>query len=201
MRDTLDTPLRVLMLLVGLVLLITCANVSNLMVAKATSRKKEIAMRLALGAGRRRIVRQLLVESTILAFVGGALSLVLAYWLTGALLTPAPTAQARLALSRSPDARVLGFSLAVSALAALAFGLLPALQAARTDLVSYEATLGCSVVSRQENGIDLGLGDSFLGLYDIPGEVGRIHHFASAWTGTRSMKRRTNSAQRGSSPT
>jgi predicted permease len=136
MRRDLETPLRVLMILVGLVLLITCANVSNLMVAKATSRQKEIALRLAIGAGRRRIVEQLLVESFFVALAGGALGLGLAYWITVGLIQLAPSDGVRLSLSPVPDARVLGFTLLVSAIAALGFGLLPALQASRTDLVS-----------------------------------------------------------------
>jgi hypothetical protein len=129
-REELTKPLRVLMILVGLVLLITCANVSNLLVAKATSRRKEIALRLALGAGRPTIVKQLLVESLLLAFAGGLLGLVLAYWTTRGLILLAPTEQARLSLSATPDARVLSFTLGLSALAAVVFGLLPALQAA-----------------------------------------------------------------------
>jgi predicted permease len=136
MRETLETPLRVLMILVGMVLLITCANVSNLMVAKATARRKEIAMRLALGAGRARVLKQLLVESGVLALIGGVLGLVLAYWISRVLIALSPTEQARLALSPSPDLRILTFNLLVSAAAALGFGLLPALQAARTDLLS-----------------------------------------------------------------
>ncbi len=135
-REELTKPLRVLMILVGLVLLITCANVSNLLVAKATSRRKEIALRLALGARRRAIVKQLLVESLLLAFVGGILGLLLAYWTTRGLILLAPTEQARLSLSATPDVRVLSFTLGLSALAAVVFGLLPALQAARTDLLS-----------------------------------------------------------------
>ncbi len=135
-REELTKPLRVLMILVGLVLLITCANVSNLLVAKATSRQKEIALRLALGARRAAIVKQLLVESLLLALAGGVLGLLFAYWTTRGLILLAPTEQARLSLSPAPDARVLTFTLAVSALAAVVFGLAPALQAARTDLIS-----------------------------------------------------------------
>jgi predicted permease len=136
LRRTLETPLRVLMILVSMVLLITCANVSNLMVAKASARRKEIAMRLALGAGRARILKQLLVESFVLALAGGVLGLAMAYWLSHVLIALAPTEEARLALSPTPDARILSFTLLVSAVAALGFGLLPALQAARTDLLS-----------------------------------------------------------------
>jgi predicted permease len=134
-REELTKPLRVLMILVGLVLLITCANVSNLLVAKATSRTKEIALRLALGARRPAIVKQLLVESLLLAVSGGVLGLLLAYWTTRGLILLAPTEQVRLALSATPDSRILSFTLALSALAAVGFGLLPALQAARTDLL------------------------------------------------------------------
>jgi predicted permease len=134
-REELTKPLRVLMILVGLVLLITCANVSNLLVAKATSRTKEIALRLALGARRPAIVKQLLVESLLLAVAGGVLGLALAYWTTRGLILLAPTEQVRLALSATPDSRILLFTLALSGLAAVAFGLLPALQAARTDLL------------------------------------------------------------------
>lgn len=136
MREELTKPLRVLIILVGLVLLITCANVSNLLVAKATSRTKEVALRLALGARRLTIVRQLLVESLLLAFSGGILGLLLAYWTTRGLILLAPTEQARLSLSAAPDSRVLLFTLGISTLAAVGFGLLPALQAARTDLIS-----------------------------------------------------------------
>ncbi len=135
-REDLKTPLRVLMILVGFVLLITCANVSNLMVAKATGRTKEIAMRLALGAGRFRIIEQLLVESGLLALAGGLLGLALAYWISRGLIRLAPSEPMRQSLSATPDARILLFVLAVSAGTALLFGLVPALQAARTDLVS-----------------------------------------------------------------
>ncbi len=136
MREELTNPLRMLMILVGLVLLITCANVSNLLVAKATSRQKEVALRLALGARRAAIVKQLLVESLLLSLAGGLLGLAVAYWTTRGLILLAPTEQARLSLSATPDSRILLFTLGLSALAAVGFGLLPALQAARTDLIA-----------------------------------------------------------------
>ena len=136
MRRTFETPLRVLMVFVGLVLLITCANVSNLLVARATGRRKEVAMRLAMGAGKRHILRQLLVESSLLAAAGGVFGLLVGYATSRGLILLAPSEGQRLALSASPDARILGFTLLVSAAAAIGFGLLPALHAARTDLLS-----------------------------------------------------------------
>jgi predicted permease len=135
LRRALEIPLRILAALVGLVLLITCANVSNLLVARAAAREREISIRLGLGAGRGRIVRQLLVESFLLAAGGAALGLVVSYWTSRALRLLAPNEQVRLAISPGIDARVLGFSLAAAAFAAVLFGLLPALQVSRPDLV------------------------------------------------------------------
>ncbi len=136
MRRTFETPLKVVMGFVGLVLLITCANVSNLLVAKATGRRKEIALRLAVGAGRRHILQQLLVESFLLALIGGCLGLLVGYLTSRGLILLAPSEEQRLALSATPDARILGFNLIVSVVTALGFGLIPALQAVGTDLVS-----------------------------------------------------------------
>ena len=136
MRRKLEAPLKVLLALVAIVLLIACANVSNLTVARAEGRRKEMAVRLALGAGRWRIARQLLTESLMLAAVGGALGLAVSYWSTRALLVLAPNEQARASISASPDTRTLLFALGVSVLAALLFGLFPAWQTARTDLAS-----------------------------------------------------------------
>ena len=136
MRRHLEVPLKLLMALAGIVLLIACANVSNLMVARAAGRQKELAVRLALGAGRWRIVRQLFVESLILASAGGALGLAVSYWSIRLLLPLAPTEQVRSALSADPDPRALAFAMGVSLLAAVLFGLLPALQISKTALAS-----------------------------------------------------------------
>jgi predicted permease len=135
LRQQFKQPLMILMTITGLVLLIACANVANLLLARAASRQKEIAVRLAVGAGRLRLIRQLLTESMSLAMAGGALGLILAQWGTRVLLTYLPR-QRVVSLDLNPDANVLGFTLAVSMLTGVLFGLAPALQTTRLDLVA-----------------------------------------------------------------
>jgi putative ABC transport system permease protein len=115
------------------VLLIACANVANLLLARAASRRKENAIRAALGAGRFRLLRQFLVESLLLAGVGGALGLALSFWSLDALIALSPNDVPGLAKA-TIDGRVLGFTLALSLLTTLLFGLAPAWQASRPDL-------------------------------------------------------------------
>jgi len=129
-------PLWLLVALTGAVLLLACANLANLLLARATSREREFAVRLAIGAGRARIVRQLLVESLLLSVAGAALGLALAFVADRILLRiylPADAAT-EFVVSPIPDGRVLAFTLGVMLLTSLVFGLLPALRGSRTEI-------------------------------------------------------------------
>jgi predicted permease len=131
LRGQVSSPLRILMGVVGMVLLLACANLATLLLARASTRQKEIAVRLAIGAGRWRLVRQLLTESLLLAFAGGALGLSFAYW-ASVLLVQFFAVE----LKVQPNLRVLGFSAAVCMVSGIVFGLAPALRATRAELSS-----------------------------------------------------------------
>lgn len=128
------TPLKMLMGMVGLVLLIACANVANLLIARGVARQREMAVRLALGASRGQLIRQLLVEAVMLAMAGGVAGLILAFWTVDALLRAISENMQVLGLSASVDARILSFNMGLALLTGIVFGLLPALRATRPDL-------------------------------------------------------------------
>jgi predicted permease len=157
LRRTYSTPLLALMAIVGLVLLIACSNLANLLIARASARQKEIAVRLALGAGRGRLIRQLLVESVMLATTGGALGIGLAVLIDRALLAFLPSGHTPLSLSATPDWTVLGFTFAISMLAGILFGLVPALQSTRPQLASTLKDQAGGVVRGASVGLRKGL--------------------------------------------
>jgi predicted permease len=144
-RNAFGTPLVVLMAMVGLVLLIACANVANLLIARTFMRQKEIAVRLSLGASRLVLAKQFLIESLMLAVAGGIVGLGLAVTLTRALLAMLPTNGRPMLIAATPDARILLFTLLLTVVTALIFGSLPALRASRPQPWSTLKDTGASI--------------------------------------------------------
>jgi predicted permease len=132
-RQQFSRPLWIVMSLVGLLLIITCANVANLLLARANTREKEMAVRLAMGSGKARLMRQLIVESLLLALIAGTLGVGLAFWGSRSLVALMAHGRSPLTLSVHPNLTVLGFALGVSLLTAVIFGVLPAWRATDVD--------------------------------------------------------------------
>jgi predicted permease len=136
LRERFSKPLWILMAAVGLLLLIACANVATLLLARAQFRQHEMAARLVLGARRLRLMQQLITESVVLALAGGVFGIVLAFWASGSLMALMRHMGTPIVLSVRPDPRVLGFTLMISVFTAILFGLIPAWRLVRTDMPS-----------------------------------------------------------------
>jgi len=136
LRKQFSTPILVLMGMVGLVLLIACANVANLLLARGAARQKEVAIRFALGASRGAVVRQRLVESLVLSAMGAVFGLAVAWWTGDLLLRMLPFEDVARTMTAAPDARVIAFAIAAALITAILFGLAPALQSTRPALTS-----------------------------------------------------------------
>ena len=142
LREGYSDPLWLLLGISALVLLIACANIANLMIARASARQREIAVRLALGASRRRLIRQLLAESLVLAAAGAACGVALAQALSRLLISFLSTRDSQWFVETPRDLRLLAFTVVIAALTCVLFGLLPALQASRTDPLEAMKTGG-----------------------------------------------------------
>jgi predicted permease len=189
LRNAFDTALIVLMCMVGLVLLIACANVANLLIARAFMRQKELAVRLSLGASRSRLIGQMLVESLVLAALGAVLGLGLSILLTRGLLSLLPSGSAPLLIAPTPDGRILLFTLGLTVLTALVFGLLPALRASRSDpWTTLKDTIGSIAGGRgslflRKGLVILQVSLSFLLLFGAGLFVRSLHNLKSTDTG------------------
>jgi predicted permease len=157
MRAELSVPLLVLFLLVALLLLIGCANISSLLLARATHRSREMAIRLSMGAGRGRLIRQLFTESVLLASLAGALGLALAYWGSTALLASL-TREATIGIDVRPDWRVAAVTCLTALSTAVLFGLLPAVRGSRVSLADTLKSGARSVTGAADRGGRLPLG-------------------------------------------
>ncbi len=157
LRNRSETPLLVLMGMVGVVLLIACANVANLLLARSSARRREVALRIALGASRVRIARQLLLESVLLALGGGALGTIFAIWTGDALLRSLPFENLPRVFEAEPDLRVAIFTFLVSLATGLAFGAVPALSATRPEVAPTLKNEAGTISSRSSGRFRSGL--------------------------------------------
>ncbi len=193
LRNSFSTALIVLMCMVGLVLLIACANVANLLIARAFARQREIAVRLSIGASRARLVRQLLVESLVLSAVGGAAGIGLAFAMTKGLLALVPAEGNPLLIRPEPDLRILLFTLALTVLTSLIFGLVPAMRASRPDLWSTLKDVAGSIagsagsVYLRKGLVAAQVGLSFLLLFGAGLFVRSLQNLKAADTGFRDL--------------
>jgi predicted permease len=146
LRENLQQPLIVLLIMVGLLLAIACANIASLLLARSTTRMREMAIRLSIGAGRGRLVRQLLAESLLLSLIGGGLGLLVAQWGSRGLLAMAGRSSVPPNVDLNVDTRVLLFTLAVSVLTGVLFGLAPAMRATRVNPGETLKTQGRAVI-------------------------------------------------------
>jgi predicted permease len=151
LQEGAQEPLLVLMSMVGLVLLIACANLAGLLVARGETRRREIGVRLAMGARRARLIRQLLTESLLIAVAGGAAGIALARWCLNAIMAAIPPGQGMLGFVRSPDLRVLWFAIVLTLATTILFGLAPAMRATRLDLQSTLKDQGSNVAAGRSN--------------------------------------------------
>jgi predicted permease len=157
-RSALSTPLWVLMATTGAVLLIACANLANLLLVRGSARTKEIAIRLAIGATRWQIIRQLLMESLTLSFLGGIAGLALAFWADKALMgVYLPSDSGGLNISSAPDLRILLFTFAVTIFTGIIFGLVPAMQTTKPNIAGTLKDQAGAVVGGGHNGLRKGL--------------------------------------------
>ncbi|HEY6945586.1 MAG TPA: ABC transporter permease [Candidatus Acidoferrum sp.] len=162
-RQFYDRPIHILTVAVGIVLLIACANIAAILLARASAREKEMAVRLALGAGRARIIRQLLTESLLLSFGGAALGIVLADWGAQALAAfISRNAYSTLFIDTRPDARVLAFTLGIALLTGILFGIAPAFRGSRINVAPALKEGGSGSDSAKVPGRRFGLGSSLI---------------------------------------
>jgi predicted permease len=150
LRDEYSAPLGLLLAIAALVLVIACVNIANLMLARASAREREFAVRIALGASRARVIRQLLAESLLLAIVGAACGSLLASYLSDALVSFLDPARQTISLDLGADWRVLGFIVAVTALTCVLFGLAPALKATRVSASAVVRSAGRGLTQGRE---------------------------------------------------